>query len=70
MKSNTDLLAWASGWNWPCLVIDPAHGTIIPAGEENWRAFVARKDRKGKLQAWQRIHLWNERAETTEEKTA
>lgn len=67
MRSNADLLCWARAWKWPYLVLSEREKTVIRAGEANWRAFVARRDRKGKMLAWQRIHRWNERAEEADE---
>lgn len=67
MRSNADLLCWARAWKWPYLVLSEQDRTYIPYGEENWRAFVARKDRKSKLQAWQRIHRWTALTEEADE---
>lgn len=63
MRSNEDLLVWAATWHYPRLVLSEQDKTYIRAGEQNWRAWVAKPDRKGKLQAWQRIHRWQERTE-------
>lgn len=67
MRKNSDLVCWARAWKWPQLVIDQANRLVVRAGEESWRAFAARPNRKAKLLAWQRIHQWNDLAADAEE---
>lgn len=66
MRKNSDLVCWARAWKWPQLVIDPSNHLVVRAGEESWRAFAGRPDRKAKALAWQQIHKWNALAEAAE----
>lgn len=66
MRKNSDLICWARAWHWPQLVIDTANRQVVRAGEESWRTFANRPDRRAKLLAWQRIHQWDEVVEAAE----
>lgn len=63
MRSNKEMLAWAASWHWPYLILSEREKTSIAAGEQSWREWVSRPDRKGKQQAWQRIDRWQQLAE-------
>jgi hypothetical protein len=63
MRNDEKLLAWAESKHWTILVLSERDKTFIPAGEQNWRAWVARADQQARRQAWQRIEQWNQREE-------
>jgi hypothetical protein len=52
------MLAWAESWHWPRLVLSERDKTFIQAGEQSWRAWVARASPAEKAQAQQRITKW------------